>query len=413
MKLYFLESGIDSLKKGFDYLIKYEESTFIKRQSKNKDYFLKDSILFIQHGIEILLKQILISHSEYLIFSQIDESVKKAYKEKQDKNLNSVFESSFKNKLHTVSFSEAIDRTKMTAKFKLSINLEKKIRELESYRNIIMHSEVHLNETEINETFDGLFDDLDTFFLRNLGPKYKTISGYSTLLRNYGQFKELLSQKNLETKSKAIDILLDIFSRCEISIGVNEIRRITNPNTATKIFEILFNASLRFGTDLYNGYCSGDVRKIERIGEKEFSMFTADNNAYFDFTFKSLLLFIPDIASPASPIIFIESDNQKINDSLKPFIFEYDKISTLNSLYLKNEKKHIYEPDVIEEIEEDNHIDYADYERHTRFFTKGLFCFINIQGLEYNRNYKSLIYNEKFIDGKEFEVIFRKIVIKK
>lgn len=126
MRLHFLESGIDSLKKGFDYLIQYEECYHTKRKSKNRYYFLKDSILFIQHGIEILLKQVLISHSEYLIFSQIDENVKKGYKEKKDKNLKSVFESSFKSKLHTVSFQEAIDRIKMTSEFNITTSLEKK-----------------------------------------------------------------------------------------------------------------------------------------------------------------------------------------------------------------------------------------------------------------------------------------------
>lgn len=413
MKLYFLESGIDSLKKGFDYLIKYEESYFAKRQSKERYYDLKDSILFIQHGIEILLKQILVSHSEYLIFSQIDESVKKAYKEKHDKKLNSVFESSLKNRLHTVSFTEAIERIKISAKFPMSNNLEKKIRELESYRNIIMHSEVHLNEIEIHQTFDGISDELDVFFLNNIGSKYKTISGYSSLLKNYSQLKDLLAQKNLKLKAEVIEILIDIFKKCELSIGVNEVKRITNINTATKFFEILFNSSLRFGTDLYNGYCSGNVRTIKRIGDKQFSMHTPDNSAFFDFAFKSLIIYVPEIESASSPIIFIESDNDKVEESLVTFISERNEVKVIESMYSIKDERFIYNPIEINEIVENENYNYDDFEDHTRFLTKGLFCFINIQSLEYNRNYKLFIYNNKHIDGKEFEVLFRKLINEK
>src|SRR5690606_20703991 len=102
---------------------------------------------------------------------------------------NSVFESDLKNKIHTVSFLEAIERLKIIPSIEISKSLESRLIELETYRNIIMHSEAHLNESQINNTLDGLSDDLDIFFIKNIGTKYKTISGYGVLLKNIKKYK--------------------------------------------------------------------------------------------------------------------------------------------------------------------------------------------------------------------------------
>ena len=225
MKLTFLQSGIDSLKKGYENLVLYEEEYFIGcKNSKARFFHLKDSILFIQHGVEILLKQILARESEYLLFSNLDESVKKAYKEVKQKKLNSVFESSLKNKIHTVSFSEAIERVKIISNISMDSRLEEKLHQLETYRNIIMHSEPHLDEVELNNTLEGLIDLLDSFFYKSIGVKYDTVSGYSQLIKNYNLFAELLHKKNLDFKAKVTEIFLAALKEADISIGLNEIK---------------------------------------------------------------------------------------------------------------------------------------------------------------------------------------------
>jgi hypothetical protein len=409
MKLNFLNSGIDSLKKGFENLNKYESINFSNSSTKSKEkrfYYLKDAILFIQHGIEVLFKSILTRHSEYLIFSQIDSNVKKALLQKKQSNLNSVFESDLKNKIHTVTFLESIERLKIIPTVEISKSLEHRLNELESYRNIIMHSEPHLNESQINLTLDGLSDDLDIFFIKNIGAKYKTISGYSALIKNMSKFKTLLAKKELELKTYSIDIIIKALKHSNISIGSNEVKRITNLNSCTKFLTEIFASDLVFGTDLYNGYCSGRVTKIKRKTGNIFEMFTADNNAYFEFKLKSIIINIPKIVSEKSPIIFIESDNIEFDEKKwkKEYLEEYREIKSIHYYQGKENNEIVYSGEI---DDDDDEFEYEEFDSYVRFLTKGIYCFLNIHGLEYNRNYAKLVEELRAMDGKKLEVELR------
>lgn len=409
MKLNFLNSGIDSLKKGFENLNKYESINYSNSSAKTKEkrfYYLKDAILFIQHGIEVLFKSIITQHSEYLIFSQIDSNVKKALLQKKQRNLNSVFETDLKNKIHTVTFLESIERLKIIPNIEISKSLENRLNELESYRNIIMHSEPYLNESQINKTLDGLSDDLDIFFIKNIGAKYKTISGYSLLVKNMTKFKTLLEKKELELKISSIDTIIKALKHSNISIGSNEVKRVTNLNSCTKFLTEIFASDLVFGTDLYNGYCSGQVTKIKRKSGNIFEMFAKDTNAYFEFKLKSIIIHIPKIVSAESPIIFVESDNIDFEekDWNKNVLEEYNEIKSIHYYQGKENKKIIYTDSI---DDDDDEFEYENFDSYVRFFTKGIYCFLNIHGLEYNRNYAKLVQDLRAMNGKNLEVELR------
>lgn len=417
MKLNFLESGIDSLKKGFDSLIEYENIQYYNTKedsAKSRFFYLKDAILFIQHGVEILFKQLIHEHSQYLIFSQIDDNVKKALKEKNDKQLKSVFESELKHKLHTVNFVESIERLKIIPLIQLNSKLEKKLKQLEVYRNIIMHSEPHLNEIDINNTFDGLADELDNFFFESIGKEYKTISNYGELISTFKNFEDILRKKGLELKVNSTNVLIDSLKYSKISMGHNEVKRITDINSCMKFLEKMFNSNLRFGTDLFNGYCSGSIKQIKRISNDCFSMHAEDNNSFYEFKLKSIIIMIPNISDERSPIIFIESDSINIEKENAKFeIEEFYEIKSARYYRSKIDESLIYNLEELETITDEydeESINWKNYDDLTKFFTGGLFCFINVQGLEYNKNYKRFIYKNKTMDGKQFEVILRKIL---
>ena len=178
-----MENGVDSLKKGFGYLKRYEEMYFVEKEGKERFFVLKDAIISIHHGVEILLKQTLIDTSEILVFSEIDKSLKNAFQERKQKKLGSIFETS--HSPHTVTLQEAVDRVQKICGHILSSKLQNKIEKLEFYRNQITHSAVFLEEVEINSVFNGLVDEIDTFFMSALGNKYTTITGYSDFKENY------------------------------------------------------------------------------------------------------------------------------------------------------------------------------------------------------------------------------------
>jgi len=107
IKITFLENGIDSLNKGFKSLKVYEENLYLKTgvvTDKERFFQLKDAIIQIHHGIEILLKYILTKENELLVFSEINKYVKLALKEKRKRKLESIFQTSVKNRVHTVTF---------------------------------------------------------------------------------------------------------------------------------------------------------------------------------------------------------------------------------------------------------------------------------------------------------------------
>ncbi|MCB0742806.1 MAG: hypothetical protein KDC67_02785 [Ignavibacteriae bacterium] len=417
MKLNFLDSGLDSLKKGFKSLVEYEKVTFYNKEEVSEEkrfYHLKDAILFIQHGIEILVKKIIQNHSEYLIFSQIDNHVKSALKQKNERKLNSVFETDLKHKIHTVTFNESIERLKIIPGVKLSSTLEKRLNELESYRNIIMHSEPYLNEYDINTTFDGLSDELDSFFFENIGETYKMISGYDELMKNIEIFKELLKDKGLDLKIKSVEVIVKALKKAKISIGSNEVKRITNVDSCSKFLEELINSDLTFGTDLYNGFCSGAIEKFKRSGESLFEFYAAENQTSYQYKIKSIIIYIPPINNDKSPIIFVESDNMEFDskDYDGQELDVFDEIKSFRYLKSIKDNEFVYKKEKIYSILESSIIQNGNYEDYYKFFTKGIFCFLNIQGLDYNPGFKRFIWQQKTMDGKQFEVVLREVVTK-
>lgn len=408
MKLNFLDSGIDSLKKGFENLTAYENLQFnndLVRKKKQRYYHLKDAILFIQHGVEILFKQIIIKHSEYLLFTNIDDNVKKAFREKKERNLKSVFESEVKHKIHTVTFVESIERLKILPKVNFGKRIEEKIRALETYRNIIMHAEPHLDENAINQTFDGLANLLDVFFYQNLGKVYKTISGYGDFVKSFEIFQDVLTKNNQHLKAETIKVFMKAFKMSGFSMGPKELVRFTDIDGCAKFMDILFSSSLSFGIDIYNGYCAGRT-KITRHSKELFEINAEDKLFFCEFKLKSLLLYLPDLTNQASPIIFVECDSFTERDpKLKPAVgADFNDIQHVDYYRLNNGTIITGEKQLEAFHELDDH---GGYESIIRFYSSGIMGFMNIQGLEYNRGLKYLVKANRFTNGKDFEVGLR------
>jgi hypothetical protein len=89
-------------------------------------------------------------------------------------------------------------------------------------------------------------------------------------------------------------------------------------------------------------------------------------------------------------------------------VVDSDNVNYLQYFINKESNEHVYEPDEIKRIYSDESISLEEFFHYYHFLTKGLFCFLNIQGLDYNRNYKMFIRNNREISGKQFEVEFRK-----
>jgi len=224
------------------------------------------------------------------------------------------------------------------------------------------------------------------------------------------KYKSLLKQKELDLKMHSIDTIVKALKHSNISIGSNELKYVTNLNSCTKFLTEIFESDLVFGTDLYNGYCSGKVTRIKRKSDDIFEIFTEDNDSYFEFKLKAIIIHIPKIVSDKSPVIFIESNNIELDEKewKEEFTEEYNGIKLIHYYQSIKNDMIIFQ----DQIDDDNdEFNYEEYKSYVRFFTKGIFCFLNIQGLEYNRNYAELVEKLHDMDGKKLEIELRNNIL--
>jgi len=417
MKIGLLENGLDSLQRGFESLNEYERLTINKQTGLRSSFLLKNAVLSIHHGIEILMKYILFKKCEFLIFDSIDKHLKDAYKEKNQKKLDSIFQTQKSHKLHTITYDEAFQRLKFICGHCFSEKFEKQITRLNEIRNQLTHSEIEIDDEDIISVFSDLLSEIDMYFFKMIGEEYQTLNGYSDLVKNYNSYMKYLEEKGLILKKEAIDCFCKIFEKLNFGMGLNEVKRFTDINQASSFITELGLYDFKFGTDLYNGYCSGEI-KIKRYDISHFSIFTYDNNGEYIFKFRSMLLYLPSIDSDFSPIIIFEADDDndltpEMEKSIRVDLYNKKMISGLHFIA---DNKTIYNEkeinDFYDRMEYDEYFPIPEYYDIYKFISKGMFCFINIQGLEYG-NFSKIITDLRDMDGREFEIILRNVVKKR
>ncbi|MFL9833890.1 hypothetical protein [Chryseobacterium terrae] len=410
MKLNYIQNGLDSLQKGYKNLIEYENLTFSENSdNSNRFFYLKDAILFTHHGIEILIKKILHNYNELLLFSQIDSHLKNAIIEKNKNNLNSVFETKLNHKIHTVNFSESLERLKIIPNLKLSSNLENKLKDLEMYRNIIMHSEPFINEYLIINTFDDLSDELDVFFEIALPNEYKSITDYDRFKQTYEIYNDFAETEDFINVLKINKIIIQALDKARIRIGINEIK-IINDRKKIKIFLNEIFKESEFGCDLYNNFCSGQITNFKQIDQSLFSLYAKDLDTIYEFNLKTIIIYIPPLHYKSSPIIFIESDEIKYDQKeLKNHnTFDRHNIFYMNYLRNKDTNELVFDRDSITEVNRGFNV--SRFENIYRFFSKGIFCFLNFNKLENQFEFKKILFENHHLTGKQLEVKIRSLI---
>lgn len=403
MHISMLNNGMDSLKRGFSSYLEYTETIKKKENPELEDYLiLKQAILSTHHGVEILLKCILNKQSEFLIVDDIDNNYKFAYKEKVDKGYQSIFQTSKAQKIHTITYEEALSRVKYLSDNDLSEQLEKKLKDLNTLRNALSHAEVSIKDIEIEKIFENLLLDLDVLFKRAIGDEYTVFYGYSEIKANYNKYMEYLSEHQMLIKKRTMDALYVAQEKTEQYSGQNEVIYIEDILIAKKFLKEL-QEDLDFGMDLYNGYCSGKT-KIKVTQDGHISFWADDIKNEYLIKFKSMIICIPSIKSNESPIVIFESDNDSIEPEYESFISEDGEC--LEGLCILEEPKNIiYDPKKRYEFnmrcESDESFTILEHYTEVRFLKKRIFGCFNIQGLVY-WDFHALLRVAKNKTGKEF-----------
>lgn len=385
-----LNNGMDSLKRGFSSYLKYEEIEKEKETPTLEDYFvLKQAVLSTHHGVEILLKCILNKKSEFLIVDEIDSNYKEAYKEKNQNGYQSVFQTSKAQKIHTITYEEALSRVKYFGNNDLPEALEKKLKELNTVRNALTHAEVVIKDTDVEKIFDKLLLDLDVLFLRAIGSEYSTFYGYSEIKANYDNYMTFLSEHQMTIKKKALAALFSTQEKTEQYSGQNEVIYIEDSTIARKFLKSL-QTELDFGMDLFNGWCSGKT-KIRITEDGHVSFWAGDNKGDYIIKFKSMIICVPSITTNESPIIIFEADD----DQVEPEYLDYVTHDYLEGLCIQSQPQVItYDPKEIYDFnmhcEYDEAFTIPPHYEIVRFLNRRIFGCFNIQGLSYWNFHKLL-----------------------
>ena len=395
-----LNNGMDSLKRGFSSYLKDEEIVKEKETLTLEDYFvLKQAVLSTHHGVEILLKCILNKKSEFLIVDEIDSNYKEAYKEKNQNGYQSVFQTSKAQKIHTITYEEALSRVKYFGNNDLPEVLEKKLKELNTVRNALTHAEVVIKDTDVEKIFDKLLLDLDVLFLRAIGSEYSTFYGYSEIKANYENYMTFLSEHQMTIKKKALAALFSTQEKTEQYSGQNEVIYIEDSTVARKFLKSL-QTELDFGMDLFNGWCSGKT-KIKITEDGHVSFWAGDNKGDYIIKFKSMIICIPSITTNESPIIIFEADD----DQVEPEYQDYVTHDYLEGLCIQSQPQVItYDPKEIYDFnmhcEYDEAFTIPPHYEIVRFLNRRIFGCFNIQGLSY-WNFHKLLSKAKNMTGAQ------------
>lgn len=182
-KIGLKDNGIHSLNRGLEMFELYEDD--------KDDFCLKESIMFLHHGIELLMKQVLIENAgEYLIYSDIsDDTVKKVINAK--KQGISVFDLS--KPPHTSTYLEVIGRVRAFVDSpELEESLETRLKELNKTRNNLEHYAIDVDIEKIENLITKIRKPLIKFLEDSLKDFKKEDA--KKVEKNWGNVNDKISE---------------------------------------------------------------------------------------------------------------------------------------------------------------------------------------------------------------------------
>lgn len=152
------ENGLHSLWRGIESYGTYEKT--------GNKLTLKDAIMFLHHGVELLTKEILIKHSPFLIFEDLRDAATKQ-KQADDSGVSIFF---LEKPPKTVTYDEAIKRVIAFVKPpELTGNLQTNLNKLNQFRNQLEHYAIEADKDEIIQLLAALHEPLLELFDNQIG----------------------------------------------------------------------------------------------------------------------------------------------------------------------------------------------------------------------------------------------------
>ncbi|ELF6207573.1 hypothetical protein RNI54_004426 [Pseudomonas putida] len=409
MEISLVDNGLDSLTKGYEHLSKYEQ--LLNEGSSDKIRFLqlKDSVLSIQHGIEILFKYILKCENELFIYKDIS-ALGPAFIARRENKISELWE---QPKVQTISFKDSIERLEEMCGVVFETKFRKRLLQVEGWRNSIIHSAIILNEQQVSSELQNLMHSLDELFGHRMGREYIEAQGKVDLERAYRLAGLADAGPKNEIKRKAIEGLIAALKANSIKVsGAPSVFKVDKPDQAFSILESIQNNGIVFGCDLINGHCSGKASVTSMDNNGFVSIYTDDNKCVYTFKLSSIVVYIPKLDDEFSPLIYIYADRSPTIGKLPYQMSDADY--TLQRGLISSDGNTTWEKPEITEFWNDWETSDAlipEKEDIFRFLSKGPVCFMNIQQLEYGRA-QTILHSKPFRDPEFLYNSFRETLKK-
>lgn len=373
-----IENGLDSLKKGYDFLKAFEDIKDTEKSESARFSVLKDAIQSIQHGTEILFKYVLGKQNEVLLFTSVDQKLRDAFVKRRAGEINELMTVPG---LHTVTFKESIDRLTDICGLEINEKFKKDLLKIESWRNSITHAFVDINEREASSILTRLMNSLDIFFGKNIGPDYLKGHGRQELKRAYEMFVATKGRHENERKEKVILRLIEVVNDHNIKVTAPGVFMIKDGQKAYDLMRYIQRDDLKFGCDLKNLYNSGEATFYNYSENGVMTIRTHDNKSYYSFKFAGLIGYIPKIESNISPLFYCFSD--VLAPTASALSDEYEDCKWQIGITPSNSLQSFWDKNSVNQTlngESDN------FHTHYRFLSKGSLVFLNIAQLGYAKS---------------------------
>lgn len=384
MRISLIENGLDSLRKGYQHLDVHEKLELTGAKDHEKFSALKDSILNIQHGVEILFKHLLITHNEFLLYTDISR-LKEAYRSKAKGEITELYEA---EGVHTVTFKESIDRLRDICGLPISETLKKKLLKIESWRNKITHSAAIITDDNVAKMLlDHLFE-LDELLAPAIGEQYFKGQGRTELDRTYNLTKKIYGELENKIKAQSIEALISALHSAQIKdIYSPGVMIIEDSNQAHEFLLHLQNhGKLHFSCDVVNGHTSGHAIVTEKLEKNTMTIYTTDNEVGYQFRFAGLVVYIPEIKNNVSPLVFLFSSKTKPTGT-SPVIDSYEKWITQKGIVFDDGSEDwtkATHDTSIEEAYGECDPTLPSHKDVIRILTSGLAIYMNVRKLNYS-----------------------------
>ena len=217
LKMGLLDNGSHSLKRGFE--------VWGQWNSTEDAWLLKESIIWVHHGVELLLKQLLVQNNEFLVFQDVNKAVERLGVLRKREGMEhadvlDLFEHD--DKVTSIGFKHLLERVAITLSIdELNENskLRKNLDKLTRFRNKIVHYSIEINTFETASLISNILDPLLSLLSREIKNDRFNKVIIREIRKTAQPIQEYLTYIRKEIVSGAIESTLESFKN-EKHVGI-------------------------------------------------------------------------------------------------------------------------------------------------------------------------------------------------